>query len=187
MNGFGSEVIPAIRELKDLDKIVETDFQYVALLNMHIGQLRSVVKKLHQHEKKVLLHADLVQGLTSDEYAAQFLCRDIKPDGLISTRKNVLLTAKKAKILTIQRAFLLDSKALESSFHILETVQPDYIEVLPGVIPHIIQEIYEKANVPVIAGGLIRTDEEVASALTAGAVAVTTSRRELWKPDRLET
>lgn len=187
MQDFGSEVIPAIRELKDLDRIVQTEYQYVALLNVHIGQLRSVVKKLHQHEKKVLLHADLVQGLTSDEYAAQFLCRDIKPDGLISTRKNVLLTAKKAKIITIQRAFLLDSKALESSCNIMESVQPDYIEVLPGVIPHIIQEIQGVSNIPVIAGGLIRTEEEVASAINAGAVAVTTSRKQLWNIERYQT
>lgn len=176
-----STILPAIRDLKDLDKVANSNYEYVVLLNTHIGQLKSLVKMLHDHDKKVLLHADLVQGLKSDEYAAQFLCRDIRPEGLISTRKNVLITAKKAKLITIQRLFLLDSIALESSYNMLDSIQPDLIEVLPGVIPHIIKEIFDKTNVPIIAGGLIRTIDEVNAAIEAGAVAVTTSNRELWQ------
>ncbi|MGJ9383648.1 glycerol-3-phosphate responsive antiterminator [Salipaludibacillus sp. CF4.18] len=183
---FNSKILPAIRDLKDLDKVVKTDYEYVVLLNTHIGQLKSIVKMLHDNDKKVLLHADLVQGLKSDEYAAQFLCRDIRPDGLISTRKGVLSTAKKAKLITIQRLFLLDSIALESSYNMLEHIEPDCIEVLPGVIPHIIQEIYQKTNIPIIAGGLIRTDEEVDSAINAGATTVTTSNRALWNQEKYE-
>lgn len=181
MSISNSTILPAIRDLKDLDKVADSNYEYVVLLNTHIGQLKSLVKMLHDHDKKVLLHADLVQGLKSDEYAAQFLCRDIRPEGLISTRKNVLLTAKKAKIITIQRLFLLDSIALESSYNMLDSIKPDLIEVLPGVIPHIIKEIYDKTNVPIIAGGLIRTIDEVNAAIEAGAAAVTTSNRELWE------
>jgi glycerol uptake operon antiterminator len=180
MSISNSTILPAIRDLKDLDEIASSNYEYVVLLNTHIGQLKSLVKMLHDHDKKVLLHADLIQGLKSDEYAAQFLCRYIRPEGLISTRKNVLLTAKKAKILTIQRLFLLDSIALESSYNMIDTIKPDFIEALPGLIPHIIKEIHEKTNVPIIAGGLIRSNEEVESAIKAGAVAVTTSNRKLW-------
>ncbi|SER76177.1 glycerol-3-phosphate responsive antiterminator [Salipaludibacillus aurantiacus] len=183
MHFSNSMILPAIRDLKDLDKVAQTDYEYIVLLNTHIGQLKSLVKMLRDHDKKVLLHADLVQGLKSDEYGAQFLCRDIRPAGLISTRKNVLLTAKKAKLITVQRLFLLDSIALESSYNMLETIQPDCIEVLPGIIPHIIQEIYEKTNTPIIAGGLIRTEKEVQAAIDAGATAVTTSNKELWNRD----
>ncbi|UTR14148.1 glycerol-3-phosphate responsive antiterminator [Salipaludibacillus sp. LMS25] len=180
VNLLNATILPAIRDLKDLDKVVQTHFEYIVLLNTHIGQLKSLVKMLHDHDKKVLLHADLVQGLKNDEYAAQFLCRDIRPEGLVSTRKSVLLTAKKAKLLTVQRLFLLDSLALESSYNMVDTIQPDCIEVLPGIMPHIIKEIYEKTNTPVIAGGLIRTEEEVKAAIQAGAAAVTTSKKTLW-------
>ncbi|SDZ17831.1 glycerol uptake operon antiterminator [Evansella caseinilytica] len=175
-----SKILPAIRDLKELDAVVKYDHEYVVLLNTHIGQLKSIIAMLHQHQKKVLLHADLVQGLKTDEYAAQFLCRDIRPEGLISTRKNVLLTAKKHHLITVQRLFLLDSIALESSYNMMKAIQPDCIEVLPGVMPHIIQEIYEKTSIPVIAGGLIRTAAEVDAAIEAGATAITTSKKELW-------
>ncbi|PTL39012.1 glycerol-3-phosphate responsive antiterminator [Alkalicoccus saliphilus] len=176
-----TEVLPAIRDLKDLDKAIKTDSDHIILLNTHVGQLKSLVRMIKSENKKVLLHADLVQGLKNDEYAAQFLVQDIKPDGLISTRKSVLLTAKKAGLITVQRLFLLDSIALESSYQMLKTIQPDCVEILPGIIPHIIQEVYEETKLPIIAGGLIRSEKEVKAALGAGAVAVTTSNRDLWK------
>ena len=58
---------------------------------------------------------------------------------------------------------------------------PDYIEVLPGVVPKIISEIREKTGKPIFAGGLIETIEEVEAAIEAGATAITTSDRALWK------
>lgn len=76
--------------------------------------------------------------------------------------------------------FLLDSIALETSYKIITKTQPDYVEVLPGLMPNIIQEVHEKTGIPVFAGGLIRTKEEIELAIKAGAVAVTTSDKELW-------
>ncbi len=173
-------ILPAARDIKDFEEMMKSDFTYIILLNSHIGQLKSLVQLGKRNGKKILLHADLVQGLRTDEYAAHFLCQDIKPAGLISTRKSVVLTAKKHKLISIQRLFLLDSIALESSYKLLETTKPDFIEVLPGVMPHIIKEVYQITKIPIIAGGLIREKREVEEALQAGASAVTTSRRELW-------
>ncbi|WP_096201535.1 glycerol-3-phosphate responsive antiterminator [Bacillus sp. FJAT-45350] len=183
MNGVhfdGQHILPAARTLKEFEELIKSDFQNIILLNSHIGQLKSLIRLAKKEQKKVFMHADLVQGLKNDEYAAQFLCQDIRPTGLISTRKNVVLTAKKNGIIAVQRLFLLDSIALESSYKLLETTKPDYIEVLPGVMPHIIQEVFEKTGIPIIAGGLIREKVEVERALKSGAVAVTTSRKDLW-------
>ncbi len=176
----GQRIFPAARSIKEFEALLKSEFEVIILLNSHIGQLKTLIQLAKKAGKKVFMHADLVQGLKHDEYAAQFLCQDIRPAGIISTRKNVVLTAKKHKIIAIQRLFLLDSIALESSYKLLETTQPDYIEVLPGVMPHIIQEVYEKTGIPIIAGGLIREKEEVKRALEAGAVGVTTSRKDLW-------
>ena len=181
MDFNGQTILPAVRNLKDIEEMVESEYTYIVLLNSHIGQLKSLVQLAKSKGKKILLHADLIQGLRNDEYAAQFLCQDIKPAGLISTRKNVVLTAKKHKLISMQRLFLLDSIALESSYKLLETTKPDFIEVLPGVMPHIIKEVYEKTGLPIVAGGLIREKREVEEALQAGATAVTTSRVELWR------
>lgn len=71
--------------------------------------------------------------------------------------------------------------ALEMSYSLLERTKPDFIEVLPGVMPDIIKEVHEKTGIPIFAGGLIRSVEDVENALLAGATTVTTSRKELWE------
>ncbi|MNV94542.1 Glycerol-3-phosphate responsive antiterminator [compost metagenome] len=52
---------------------------------------------------------------------------------------------------------------------------------MPGVIPHIIKEVKERSGIPIFAGGLIRSVDDVEQALAAGATAVTTSNHELWQ------
>lgn len=174
-------VIPAVRTVKDFEDLMDWHFPYLILLEGHLGHLQGLLQLAHRHGKKVILHADLVQGLKNDEYGAQFLCQAMKPDGLISTHQSVITTARKRGILAIQRIFLLDSHSLETSYRILKTSQPDYLEVLPGVLPSVIQEVRERTRLPILSGGFIRTQEDIRAALRAGATAVTTSSRELWR------
>jgi glycerol uptake operon antiterminator len=174
-------ILPAVRKIKDLEQLLKASFEYIVLLDSHVGQLKILVDLAKSHGKKILLHADLIEGLKNDEHAAEFLCQNIKPAGLISTRANVILKAKQNNVLAIQRLFLLDSSALEMSYSILQRTKPDFIEVLPGIMPSIIKEVHQKAGIPIFAGGLIRSAEDVENALSAGATAVTTSKKELWK------
>jgi glycerol uptake operon antiterminator len=175
------KILPAAKRIKDFETLMDTAYTYIILLNCHVAQLRALIQLANKHSKKVLLHVDLIQGLRNDEHAAEFLCQQIKPAGLISTRAQVVQVAKKRSFIGIQRIFLLDTHALETSYRLLETCRPDFIEVLPGIIPHMIQEVHQHTGIPVLAGGLIRTHEEVENAISAGAVAVTTSNRSLWK------
>ncbi|NOU69753.1 glycerol-3-phosphate responsive antiterminator GlpP [Paenibacillus sp. LMG 31461] len=174
-------ILPAIRKMKDLEKLMKSSYTYIVLLDSHIGQLKSIVDLGRAHGKKMLLHADLIEGLKNDEFAAEFLCQSIRPAGIISTRGNVITKTRQNGLLAIQRLFLLDSSALDKSYTLLERTQPDYIEVMPGVIPHIIKEVKERSGIPIFAGGLIRSIDDVEQALAAGATAVTTSNHELWQ------
>lgn len=88
--------------------------------------------------------------------------------------------AKQKGVFAIQRVFLIDSHALEKSYKLIEKTRPDFIEVLPGAMPWMITEVIERVNIPIFAGGLIRTVEEVQAALDSGAKGITTSKRELW-------
>jgi len=105
----------------------------------------------------------------------------VKPTGLISTKASVIIKAKQRGLVTVQRIFLLDSQALEKNLSIIERTKPDYIEVLPGAMPWIIKEIKDQINIPIFAGGFIRTVAEVEQALEAGATAITTTNVQLWK------
>lgn len=183
---ISQSIVPAIRNMKDYDELLKTDYEFLVLLNSHIAQVKPLVSHAAERGKKMILHADLIEGLMSDEYATEYLAQEVRPAGIISTRNNVVLTAKRKGLLAIQRIFMLDTLALENSYVQLEKTKPDYVEVLPGIMPRIIREFLEQTNIPVLAGGLIRTEEDVQLALEAGATAVTTSRKALWKQKKPE-
>ena len=54
------------------------------------------------------------------------------------------------------------------------------IEIMPGVVEKVIKYMKEKVSVPIIAGGIIETEEEVKNALDAGATAISTGKKEFW-------
>ncbi|WP_138495059.1 glycerol-3-phosphate responsive antiterminator [Paenibacillus pinistramenti] len=178
---FGSQkILPAVKTGRELEKLLDSPYVYIVLLGGRLARLRPMIELAEKAGKKVLLHADLVDELKNDEYAAEYLCQAVRPAGLISTRSSVVQKAKQNKLIAVQRIFLIDSGALENSFALFEKVRPDYIEVLPGIVPSLIEEVKQRAGVPIIAGGFIRSAAEVNAALSAGAVAITTSRQELW-------
>ncbi|MGQ9006318.1 glycerol uptake operon antiterminator GlpP [Bacillus subtilis] len=181
MSFHNQPILPAIRNMKQFDEFLNSSFSYGVILDIHLGQLKGVIKEALKHGKNMMVHVDLIQGIKHDEYGAEFICQDIKPAGIISTRSNVIAKAKQKKIYAIQRLFLLDTSAMEKSMEFIGKHKPDFIEVLPGIVPTLIQEIKEKTGIPIFAGGFIRTEEDVEQALKAGAVAVTTSNTKLWK------
>ena len=77
---------------------------------------------------------------------------------------------------------MIDSMALKSIENLekLRGGRPDFIEVLPGVMPKVIKKICGLSRIPVIAGGLIADKEDVMGALDAGALAVSTTKQEVW-------
>ncbi|WP_085521501.1 glycerol-3-phosphate responsive antiterminator [Tuberibacillus sp. Marseille-P3662] len=180
MSDIQQMILPAVRNFKGFEKLLESSFDHIVLLDTHVAHLQSMVSYAKRNHKKVFLHADLVHGLRSDEYAAEFLCQTVKPDGIISTRSHVLMTAKKKGITAIQRLFLLDSMALETSYRLIEKIEPDYLEVLPGLASKMIAEITQKTGIPIIASGLIRDEAELKQAFDSGAVAISTSTSKLW-------
>lgn len=174
-------VLPAIRKMKDFDRALKSSHEYIVFLESRLSQLKSMVDYTKRANKKALLHFDLIQGLKADEYGMEYLIHEVKPDGILSTRGNVIALAKKHKLLAIQRMFLLDSLALDHNLKLIKRSQPDCVEVLPGLMPSIIKQIHEETNLPVIAGGLIMKEEDIAAALGAGAIAISTSNNDLWE------
>lgn len=173
-------IIPAVRKLKGFEDALASDHKWIVVLEVRLGQLRSILDHAKRAKKKVLLHIDLVQGLKADEYGLEFLINDLKVDGIVSTRGSVIELAKKRGVLAVQRMFLLDSLSLQTEVRIGTKYLPDYIEVLPGKLPEVIKEIHENIDIPIIAGGLINEETDVENAYHAGAVAVSTSKKQLW-------
>lgn len=173
-------VVPAVRRIKDFEKLLKSDHKIIILLETRIALLANLVKYAKQFDKQFIVHLDLINGLKVDQYGMELLVHHMKVDGVISTRGNIISMAKKNGLVAIQRMFAIDSSAIRKNIELVNKTKPDYIEVLPGIIHPIIQEISEQTETPVIAGGLIRSTEDIELALNHGAVAITTSRKELW-------
>lgn len=181
MSFNGQAILPAIRSMKDFEKMLSMKYEYGVFLDLHIGQVKSVLDLAQQNGKKMFVHLDLINGLAGDEHGVEFIARYAKPYGIISTKGSALVKARQKGLVATQRAFILDSNAVNRSVRLAQKAEPDFIEVLPGVAPKIIQLIRRETGKPVFAGGLIETKKEVEAALSAGASAVTTSDVALWK------
>ena len=174
-------IIPASSNMKEFEAFLSSDYEVGIFLETHISQLKNISLLAKEAKKKMIYHVDLIQGLKSDDYGTEFICQEIKPYGLISTKSSVILKAKQKGVVAIQRVFLIDSHAIEKSLKLVNRTKPDYIEVLPGTMPWMISEIKEKINVPILAGGLIRTETDVLKAIDSGAISITTSKKSLWQ------
>ncbi len=130
--------------------------------------------------KWFFVHVDLMKGLAHDVEGLEYLWYDIMPDGIISTKSQVIRKAKDLGFVTVQRIFVLDSKSIERGIRQLREIKPDYVEVMPGAMDKIIRRIASMTKVPLIAGGLIDEKDEVISLLKSGATSISTSAQSLW-------
>jgi glycerol uptake operon antiterminator len=80
----------------------------------------------------------------------------------------------------IHRLLLVRRGLLDSGLAAVTRSGADVVEVLPGVILPDVSSLLPRMNVPLLAGGFIRTEEQARAALAAGAVGVTTSTESLW-------
>ena len=88
--------------------------------------------------------------------------------------------AKELGLLAVQRFFVIDSMAYSSIEKQLRSVKPDYIEILPALMPKVVSRICRISKVPVITGGLISDKEDVVSMLNAGAVCISSTNPDVW-------
>ena len=37
------KILPAVRQIKDLEKLLHSSYEYIVILDIHVGQLKSVI------------------------------------------------------------------------------------------------------------------------------------------------
>ncbi len=173
-------VIAAVRSEKDLESAATSPAAAVFLLCGSLMSLPAMVERVHRMGKLVFVHLDLTEGLGRDNAAVDWCSLALRPDGVISTRPQLLRYAHSLGLMTIQRLFLMDSESLQNGLRLLKSNPPDLVEVLPGLVPKAISRLRESLQLPVIAGGMVTQEEDLRRALGAGACAVSTSDRALW-------
>lgn len=176
-----SPVIAGVRGEEDLEAAIKAGVQTVFFLQGSLFTLRDMVAKTVDLGILTFSHVDLMTGIAKDAEGMRFLAEEVGLDGIVTTRTHLIRAAKDVKLLTIQRIFLLDSESLRTGFQVVSNSEPDAVEVLPAlVVPYVTEVIGKEIRVPIIAGGLISTEEELKRVLQPPVVAVSTSRKELW-------
>ncbi|GKX32173.1 glycerol uptake operon antiterminator regulatory protein [Vallitalea longa] len=173
-------IIAAIRDRGDIDSAIDSSVSTVFLLYTDIFNLKTLVDKIKNKGKKVFVHMDMIEGMGKDNKAIDYIAQVIKPDGIISTRSNHIKYAKEKGLFTIQRFFLIDSLSFKTTVKTVKSVKPDMIEIMPGIIPTIIQRLSSQLAVPIIAGGLVGSKDQIISILKVGALGVSVGRKDLW-------
>lgn len=174
-------VIAAVQNEGDLEIAINSQVTTIFLLCADIFNAKSLVDKIKSANKSVLIHIDFLEGIGKDAKAIDYIIEVIRPDGVISTRSSHIKIAKEKGIFTVQRFFLIDNKSYEMTIQSVKSKQPDMIEIMPGVMPGIINRITKQLSIPVIAGGLISNKQDIMEALKAGAIGVSTGKKVLWE------
>jgi glycerol uptake operon antiterminator len=174
-------IIPAVRSAEIVPAGARAPGKIVYFLFGNPEDIAETAAAAAALGKVPIVNLDLFAGLARDSAAVSFLARR-KVQGIISTHPEPLRAARDAGLFAIKRTFLLDSAALQTALRSVDQFSPDALEVLPAMAaPHIVARLREDhPQLPVIAGGLIRTLREIEDLLQQGISSVSVSDSTLW-------
>ena len=179
MRNINNKVIAAVRTNEELICAAASDVKIVFHLSPNILTLENDIRILHSAEKKLFLHIDLAEGIGRDKSGIEYIKR-LGVDGIISTRTSIIKYARELGIFTVQRFFIVDSHSIETTMESIKSSKPQMIEIMPGSVIKAISKLKEILDIPIIAGGLIETEEEAIQVIKSGASAVSTGKISLW-------
>ncbi len=174
-----ANIIAAVRNQAELELALKSKAQKVFMLSTNIDVVGEQISLAHQFGKELFVHVDLADGIGKDVYGIRFL-KKLGVDGVISTRTNVIKYARQEGLFTVQRFFIVDSHSIDTTVDSLSSSKADMIEIMPGTVTKVIEKLKNLLSTPIVAGGLIETEQEIALAIESGATAVSTGKAKLW-------
>ncbi len=175
-----NKIIAAVRTRDEFENAVKSKVNIIFHLSPDLHSVAECAKCAHSYGKKLFIHIDLATGIGKDKSGILYV-KGAGVDGIISTRVNIIKSARECGVFTVQRFFIVDSHSVDTTVEAVRASKPDMIEIMPGVITKIISKLKQLVNVPIIAGGIIDCTEEVEDALNCGAFAVSTGKKNLWE------
>ncbi|GJM68399.1 glycerol uptake operon antiterminator [Paenibacillus macerans] len=176
----GYPIIASITQDIMISAAVDGKVERVILMAGNIMTLDEIVKQLRKKNKQIYVHVEMVGGIGRDASVIEYLAEMFAIDGIVTTKSNMVVAAKQVGIKSIQRVFAIDSAAVETAIRMIQHCEPDEVELMPGLMPRIIREFKQRIGQPLIAGGLIRNQEEIDTAFRSGASYVSIGNPDFW-------
>ena len=108
-------IIPAIKDNITLEKALNSNSEIVFIILANIVNIKEYCDKLREKNKVIYIHIDMIDGLNSTNNGIDYIMNTIKPDGILTTKSNVVAHAYKNNISVIQRFFILDTLSYEKA------------------------------------------------------------------------
>ncbi|MUV37088.1 uncharacterized protein JNUCC1_00894 [Lentibacillus sp. JNUCC-1] len=178
-----SQIIASVKKESDIEKANNSSANITFLLTGNLQTTKEYIDRLKAANKVTFVHIDFIEGLSNSHSAIKYIADYWKPDGIITTKSNLIKYANEEGLKTIQRIFLIDHNAIKRGIDISHSCKPHAIEVLPGIMPSVIDELTKSTHLPIIAGGLIKNKQEILEGLKAGALAISSGNSKLWNMD----
>jgi len=172
-------VIAAVKDEDGINRILSLENKVVFVLSGDLMNIRDTIHRLRSAGKLVIVHIDLIHGLSGKEIAVDYLKKQ-GAHGIITTKPALVKRARELGMNSVLRVFLIDSISLKNMEKTASECCPDLIEILPGVMYKVISPIRQRQSIPLICGGLFMDKSDVMDALNAGAMAISTSNPHLW-------
>lgn len=178
----GKPIIAAVRGRQELEIALTSAVDNIFFMGGTMLEIPSFVQLAKEAGKGAFIHLDLIKGLSSTEReGVEWIAGFVGADGIVTPKGHLIKEAKRFGLYGILHLFILDSAALENGLKISRQVEPDGIELMPGIAAKVIRVFSEALeDKPIIASGLIQTREEAEAALIAGATSLSVSSQTLW-------
>lgn len=178
----GHPIIAAVRRMEDLDEAIASTADNLFFMGGTVKEIVDSVRLTKEVGKGAFVHVDLIRGLSStDRESVEWIAEYAGADGIVTPRGHLIKEAKRCGLFGILHLFIIDSGALENGLKLCRQLEPDGVELMPGVIDKVIQTFAsELETTPVVASGLIQTPAEASAALAAGATSLSVSDKKLW-------
>lgn len=175
-------VAAALKSSEDQEFALNSVVPLLFVLKGNAFELPRFVAQAHERGKGVVVHIELMGGVGKDRAGIQYL-HQIGIDAIITSRAQLVTAGKAEGLITIQRLLLTDDAALEAGVRTIARATPDLVEVLPGILfPELAPTLRQSLPGPFIAGGFLRSAEDVAAVRAAGGILSSSSARNLWQP-----
>lgn len=97
-------VIAAVKDMDGVKKCCEREeIKIVFILFGDVCSICRIVEELKAHGKVAMVHMDLVSGLSGKEVAVDFIKKNTRADGIISTKPALIKRARELDLYTTLR------------------------------------------------------------------------------------
>ena len=174
-------VIPCTNDLSIYQDEKYKKSSVILLYDFSIFDIRKFKLSVGESNKFTIFSIETMSGIANDDEGVRFLKDFLGIQAIESSSPRALSSAKKIGLITIQTIFTFDSKSIAKAVKMMQEIKPDFIDIRPGISMLKFKTLFgsiEKKNI--ICSGLISSSEEIKLLIGNGAVAVTTSKNQLW-------